>query len=366
LVGELVQQIGAYAGIASVAGLAVLASLYFAHARELRQLRQWADEFARAVAQREAERVRTVQPVRSAPLATPTAVHVARSSAAASQAAGQPAGAVPATPAAAEAARTAAGAAPAAAQAGGGASDVGAPAEPAAPTEAGAGAATASGAPAPEVATSTSGNGATPPHGRPTITIRSDTPPLRHESANVAGAPGTSAADETMIMRGGLGEQRGVRRLAALAPRRLLAVAVLVLALVAIAGVAGSALLNPPSRETSSTRRTGSDGTSKQAARPIVPSQITVAVLNGTTVPGLAAQIGDRLSALGFDVGNITNNSDQQRAESVVLFQPGHEREAAFVGRKLGIAQREPIDPVARQLGGDASVVVIAGADQTP
>jgi hypothetical protein len=35
------------------------------------------------------------------------------------------------------------------------------------------------------------------------------------------------------------------------------------------------------------------------------------------------------------------------------------------VGRRLGVAQREPIDPQSQAIGGDATVVVIAGADQT-
>ena len=88
-------------------------------------------------------------------------------------------------------------------------------------------------------------------------------------------------------------------------------------------------------------------------------------MLNGTTVPGLAAQIGDRVTTLGFQLGNVTNSSDQERAESVVLFAPGAQRDAAFVGRKLGIAQREPIDPQSQTLAGDARVVVITGADKT-
>ena len=93
------------------------------------------------------------------------------------------------------------------------------------------------------------------------------------------------------------------------------------------------------------------------------PSGVTVAVLNGTTVPGLAAQLADRVETFGFQIGTIANSSNQQRAESVVMFAAGHEREAAAVGRRLGIAQREPVDPESQGLAGDATVVVIAGAD---
>jgi hypothetical protein len=96
----------------------------------------------------------------------------------------------------------------------------------------------------------------------------------------------------------------------------------------------------------------------------IDPSQVTVAVLNGTTVPGLAATVGDKIAGEGFQLGTVTNNFDQERAESVVLYAPGAEREAAAVSRRLDVSQREPIDPDSQSLAGDASVVVVAGADQ--
>jgi hypothetical protein len=96
---------------------------------------------------------------------------------------------------------------------------------------------------------------------------------------------------------------------------------------------------------------------------PIDPSTVTVSVLNGTTVGGLAAQLGDRLEGQGFQLGNVTNNTDQQRAESVVLFAPGAEEEAKAVGRRLKINQREPVDADSQTRAGDASVVVIAGSD---
>ena len=99
----------------------------------------------------------------------------------------------------------------------------------------------------------------------------------------------------------------------------------------------------------------------------IDPKKVTVAVLNGTTVPGLAAQIGDKLGNFGFQLGNITNSTDQDqgRAESAVLYAPGHKREASAVSRKLRIDQREQIDAETKTLAGDATVVVVAGIDQT-
>jgi hypothetical protein len=104
----------------------------------------------------------------------------------------------------------------------------------------------------------------------------------------------------------------------------------------------------------------------KGKAAPVAPSHVTVSVLNGTTVPGLAAKVGDKVEHLGFQLGNVTNNSDQSRNESVVLYAPGHQREAAAVARKVGISQREAVTASSRQLAGDASVVVIVGADKAP
>jgi len=108
-----------------------------------------------------------------------------------------------------------------------------------------------------------------------------------------------------------------------------------------------------------------SDGGSQTQKPTIAPGDVTVAVLNGTTVPGLAKQVSDRVAAKGFKVGTVANTADQeqQRAESVVLYSPGHRNEAKAVSRRLGIPQRAAIDPGSQQLAGDATVVVIAGAD---
>jgi hypothetical protein len=105
-------------------------------------------------------------------------------------------------------------------------------------------------------------------------------------------------------------------------------------------------------------------GDAGDSSAPVDPASVTVAVLNGTTQPGLAAQIGDQIANEGFVRGVVTNNSDQARAESVVLYAPGAEREAIDVSRRLDIPQREPIDAASQSLAGDATVVVIAGADQ--
>lgn len=104
----------------------------------------------------------------------------------------------------------------------------------------------------------------------------------------------------------------------------------------------------------------------RRAAPAVVPGEVTVAVLNGTLVDGLAATLRERLAAAGFRKGIINVYFDQQRAASVVQYAPGHEAAAHAVGRRLGIADRAPMTAESRAAGGDATVIVIAGADQTP
>ncbi|MCW3047120.1 MAG: LytR family transcriptional regulator, partial [Solirubrobacterales bacterium] len=48
-----VQQYGAYAGIAAILGVAVLALLYFAQAREVKRLREWAGRAPERAAEQE-------------------------------------------------------------------------------------------------------------------------------------------------------------------------------------------------------------------------------------------------------------------------------------------------------------------------
>jgi hypothetical protein len=98
----------------------------------------------------------------------------------------------------------------------------------------------------------------------------------------------------------------------------------------------------------------------------VKPGNVTVAVLNGTTVPGLAAALRDQIAAAGFKKGTINVFSDQQLAESVIQYAPGHQAEAKAVSRTVGISQREPVTANSRALAGDATVIVIAGADKAP
>jgi hypothetical protein len=96
------------------------------------------------------------------------------------------------------------------------------------------------------------------------------------------------------------------------------------------------------------------------------PGNVTVAVLNGTTVPGLAAALRDQIAAAGFTKGMINDFSDKQLARSVVEYAPGNQAEAEAVGRRVGISRLQPVTANSRVLAGDANVIVVAGADKAP
>jgi hypothetical protein len=244
---EIVQEVGAAAGVAAVVGLGVLSALYFSQAREVKRLREWAGR-----APERSGRGVTALPGRAA---------------------GVPSPAHPQT------------------------------------------AATASGAPA---------SRAVPEQ---TVTI----PPRR--------------------------SQPWYSRIGT----RYVAVGLLVLGGAAAYGV--TQLTGDDGGDNSGNAQANND---KRNGAAVKPGNVTVAVLNGTTVPGLAAALRDQIAAAGFEKGTINDFSDQQLAESVVQYAPGHQAEAKAVSRRVGISQREPVTADSGALAGDATVIVIAGADKAP
>ena len=94
-------------------------------------------------------------------------------------------------------------------------------------------------------------------------------------------------------------------------------------------------------------------------------SEVTVAVLNGTSVNGLAGKVSSDVEASGYRPGRISS-TEPGFAKTVVLYAPGQKRAAEKVSRDLGVDKRtvEPLDRESKRLAGDADVVVIAGEDR--
>ena len=303
---RLIQEIGSYAGIAAIPGLAILSALYFSQARDVRRLRDWAGR----------------APERSAEAAQGGRV------------AGRPA---PQT---------------AAAQTGAAQTGVATPATGSA--AAGAGAAAAAG-----------GGGGTATATRPATA----TPPGTHPPV-----PRVHTGGQTTIL--GAGSENGgdpwYRRAASRLPdARYIAIA-LVGVLVVGGGIAfGITQLASDNSSSSSSAQQPAGGSSKStktsshsSTPSMQPQDVSVAILNGTTVNGLASQVGTKLQQQGFKVGNEDNSLQGQVNESVVMFKPGATREAALVRHKLDIAQTEPADQQSLSQSGGADVIVVLGADK--
>jgi LytR cell envelope-related transcriptional attenuator len=109
----------------------------------------------------------------------------------------------------------------------------------------------------------------------------------------------------------------------------------------------------------------GKDHASKRGAanKQVVPSQVEVAVLNGTAIPGLAAKVCDDIKANGFQCGAVTN-SQSSFSTSVVMFERGHKREASAVGHDLGVRKLRVITPQITSVANGASVAVVVGQDR--
>ena len=417
---EIIQQIGSYAGLAAIVGLAVLSALYFSQARDVKRLREWAGRAPERAAQ---PAVPAPQRVVAQPQPKPAGTTPAAKPAPGTPAAGRPAGApkvpdgppqIPGVPAPAVAA--AAGARPATAVAGAPAATAERPGGPGAATPAGQGkqAPDDTKPPEPEAggdagkppasaadvqdppATGKEDATATPPTGpAPAGSDKAPAQPPPPAAIPSAARPATPAGQarptptpaprferptpparpapqQTVVIPPGAGSAPPPGRLTRSRIAVLAVAGVLVLG-----GGAAFAVSQLTGDDSEPTTRNAQDpggdadpdeGGQSNGGRAVNPADVTVAVLNGTLVPGLAAAIGDEVEQLGFDLGTLGNadNQEQQRAESVVLYADGHRREAVVVSRRLKIPQREAIDAETQALAGDAGVVVVAGGDQTP
>jgi hypothetical protein len=303
---HLVQEIGSYAGFAAVVGLAVLSALYFSQARDVKRLREWAGRAPERAAEEEARIAAQTQAAQTQAQQRATA--------------------------AASAGTAATVAAPAVR-----------PQNPSTPPP--------SGVPAP------------PP------------PTLPRTGPTAAPPPSTP-----ILSNGSSGASRDpfYKRISWPAPRyiALIVVGVLVIGAGAAYGVTqltnddnsgsgGSANVSANSNNSSSSSSSSSSKSKKSHKQAAIdPNSITVAVLNGTTVTGLAATTADKVEQAGFKRGNTDNALTQgQQAESVVEYSKGNLRAAQAVGKKLGISQFEPIDADTQSRAGDATVAVIIGAD---
>jgi len=367
---------GADAGFAALIAVAILVLLYFAQARETATLRKRADESGSRVQELEAQVAQLTDQVAALPAEISVRAASPRVAAAYSGVQERVAG-VPATAAAGAALLLPA--APA---------GVAAPALAAAtrlipdPVR-----------PLPEYEPATAagnGNGSS----RPVIAASAATME-RPASASAAGAPRPVAAPPRAA--GGSGRPPGVSparpgggarsqgaptRPAPMRPpprrsRGRLVLGALVGALALAAVVAGVIILTGSNKKSSSagTSSTNAALTSHRASSSVTavrPSTVTVSVLNGTDMQGLAGNVSKRLAAGGYRKGAVTNALDQTETTTVIQYEPQDRRDALAVATALKLSPSvvQPIDSSTQKiacsatpLGCNSQVIVTVGRD---
>jgi hypothetical protein len=123
------------------------------------------------------------------------------------------------------------------------------------------------------------------------------------------------------------------------------------------------ALATPDAREAASPKPHGT--VTLPAAKPRYDA--TVAVLNGTTVTGLARVAMEKLAGLGFRAGVITNDTtNQQRPRTTIYYEPGYREQAQAVAAclEVGMDRVGPMDANARVAADRADIAVFIGADK--
>jgi hypothetical protein len=426
---EQVEKYGAYVGLAAFIGLAVLSLLYFAQARELKRLRDWAGRAperaaelqARVVAQAEealrteepeVERSGTVGPAQ--PVAAPAAGNgrqvdgvipigprpaVAMAAVAAREAEAPPVAAPlpdetadspatdgdegvvgsaptgddsPVAPSAGEPSSSpAAGDEPAAD--GGEAADEGgeaasSPADDLAAAE-GAGDGTVS---RPEPQRSGNGVPAQPPTEIPRATPR---PQPRPAPAAPLRATTTRSTTLPPSPRGRRQRHAGESRAGLYTLVGILVLAIAIFVPVYFMVLSSDETEPPPNRTADPGATPTADGGAGEAAAAARPEKVVV-VLNGTVVTGLASGQRDKLVAAGYAEGmiRIDDNDDQSRQDSIVLYDEGERRQARDVSRLLDISRIEEVDEETKALADStdesgtlpADVVVVLGIDVAP
>jgi hypothetical protein len=366
-VSDKIDQYGAYAGFASVLGLAVLSLLYFAQAREVKRLREWAGRSPERAAELQDRAVAAAQQraiVAPQRPATPVGAPAPAVATDARPAAATPAGQMsahppaPAIAPAAAAAATAAGAATAA---------PGAPATPAPSVPPTPGSSDGPGQPTTAMPAA---NGAAAPSAPAGPGGR---PPIPGQPLRVPGAAATPPPSRLSEPEPEHGSRLAV--FGAIGALVVVAIVAVVLLTGALGGddtktqtpnTIGLPASGDASADGSATKTTTGSKSAPPAAAP-APGTYVVAVLNGTTVPGLARGVATRLQNTKFKIGNVTNAATQDRSATLVEFAHGHRAEADAVAKAIEVGRDsiQELSPGSKTIAGDqATVVVTVGSDQ--
>ena len=417
-----IEHYGAYAGIAAVFGLGILSLLYFAQAREVKRLREWAGRAPERAAELEARVTADAQRrVVPAPAVAPRPTAPATPAAQQAGPPPTPGVAAPATVAAAATATTVAKPGTPPPQNGTGSNAaVPAPGTEVEPPEAKDGEAKDGEAKKPEEAGAEPAAGEPKPFGpQPKPAETADKPPVPAATAAAgaaaaaaagsgaaappsaaAGTPGSAPATPGPAAppppaarpaplraavpsaslpprtpagtspRTDAGEGRSRGRLAAIVGAAVGVIAVLAVAGILIFGGGGDKPAPKPNTVAQPATDTAANGATTPGRAPVKLNRkaVPLAVLNGTTVTGLARGAADKLTAKGYNEPNVVTNdtTNQQRPTTLVYYEAKAHAAALDVAKILGVptSQVKPMDANARALADRAQVAVFVGGDK--
>ena len=395
--GDKVEQVGSYFGFAAIVGLGVLSLLYFAQAREVKRLREWAGraperdaELAQRV-QTDAQKRVVAQPVPAAAAApsgpqTPAGqqADAARQAAAVSltQKLQNPAG-TPATGPPGQLARPGGLGAPAIAQSpapspGVGSAGAGSPA-PGSPKP-------AAGQPAPSSAPSPGPPAAPAPPAPATAgavaaarqaATASRSPAIAngsggqdtHESAaarppQLPDLPSRAPRAATATATPGEGEHgRPWKRIGLFAGGAVGGLAIVVVLVLTLTGGSDA----PPAANEIEPPSASAPSPPPFASAPTIDRKATpVTVLNGTVQTGLAGSVADKIEQQGFTINARDDNDDQTLTTTTVYYADSSEPAAKIVAKIIG-AQASAVEAMdannATKVDPKTKVLVIVGGD---
>lgn len=131
----------------------------------------------------------------------------------------------------------------------------------------------------------------------------------------------------------------------------LVAAAALAAVAVGVIILTGGSKHAPSSASKSSANATLASHRTTSSLTAVRPSSVTVSVLNGTDMQGLALKVSDRLVADSYKKGSVANASDQTHTSTIVAYMaPAYRRDALAVATslKLGRAAVQLIDPTTK------------------
>ncbi len=141
----------------------------------------------------------------------------------------------------------------------------------------------------------------------------------------------------------------------------VLGVAVIVLA---VSALKGGSKPSPTATTQSSTPSTVAHTTTTPAPASN-PSELNVAVVNGTSTNGLAHHLADDLQQSGYKRAEASSAVPLgTHATTVVQYTSGHRADGQAVAKALDVTRVKPMEGSTASLVSHATVVVVAGTDQ--